>query len=334
MFGTSRRDLQRRRRHRALPEPDRGWLASTGLLVADGVLPAGHRRAMSTRAAARRSPPTGRATSPRSPPRSAATTTRPSARPSRRAAARPSSSAPASCARRPTTPGRAAPPSSSRRPSSRRCTPRRRRLLDELGATAERPTPATSWSCASATRNCARAHLRRTRCRATGSRGWRCPARRRTASCCGSCGPRTCPATSRSPPACSPSSARARTRPGCSPARATRSAPTAASTSSPRQPATRLSTAFDSVTLYGRDPDARPDIYGKVGTSGVSIATLDDMKALYDGFDLCDPTTSVSMTINGPAPTILAYVPQHRHRPAPRHLRGRAGPAADADGGR
>jgi methylmalonyl-CoA mutase len=73
------------------------------------------------------------------------------------------------------------------------------------------------------------------------------------------------------------------------------------------QPATRLSTAFDSVTLYGRDPDERPDIYGKVGTSGVSIATLDDMKALYAGFDLCAPNTSVSMTINGPAPTILAF---------------------------
>ena len=70
--------------------------------------------------------------------------------------------------------------------------------------------------------------------------------------------------------------------------------------------AKRLSTAFDSVTLYGFDPDERPDIYGKVGNSGVSIATLDDMKALYDGFDLCDPATSVSMTINGPAPTILA----------------------------
>ncbi len=72
------------------------------------------------------------------------------------------------------------------------------------------------------------------------------------------------------------------------------------------QPATRLSTAFDSVTLYGRDPDTRPDIYGKIGTSGVSVATLDDMKALFEGFDLCDPATSVSMTINGPAPTILA----------------------------
>lgn len=71
--------------------------------------------------------------------------------------------------------------------------------------------------------------------------------------------------------------------------------------------ATRLSTAFDSVTLYGHDPDTRPDIYGKVGTSGVSIATLDDMKALYDGFDLTAPDTSVSMTINGPAPTILAF---------------------------
>jgi methylmalonyl-CoA mutase len=73
------------------------------------------------------------------------------------------------------------------------------------------------------------------------------------------------------------------------------------------EPATRLSTAFDSVTLYGRDPDPRPDVYGKVGTSGVSIATLEDMKALYDGFDLVSPTTSVSMTINGPAPTILAF---------------------------
>jgi isobutyryl-CoA mutase len=72
------------------------------------------------------------------------------------------------------------------------------------------------------------------------------------------------------------------------------------------QPATRLSTAFDSVTLYGADPDRRPDIYGKVGNSGVSIATLDDMKVLYSGFDLLDPTTSVSMTINGPAPTLLA----------------------------
>ncbi|NHZ65630.1 fused isobutyryl-CoA mutase/GTPase IcmF [Massilia genomosp. 1] len=70
--------------------------------------------------------------------------------------------------------------------------------------------------------------------------------------------------------------------------------------------AKRLSTAFDSVTLYGADPALRPDIYGKVGNSGVSIATLDDMKVLYDGFNLCSPSTSVSMTINGPAPTILA----------------------------
>ena len=72
------------------------------------------------------------------------------------------------------------------------------------------------------------------------------------------------------------------------------------------QPAARLSTAFDSVTLYGEDPAMRPDIFGKVGNSGVSIATLDDMKKLYSGFDLCSPTTSVSMTINGPAPMILA----------------------------
>jgi isobutyryl-CoA mutase len=72
------------------------------------------------------------------------------------------------------------------------------------------------------------------------------------------------------------------------------------------QPATRLSVAFDSVTLYGSDPDERPDIYGKVGNSGVSVATIEDMAALFDGFDLCDPSTSVSMTINGPAPAILA----------------------------
>lgn len=73
------------------------------------------------------------------------------------------------------------------------------------------------------------------------------------------------------------------------------------------QPAIRLSTAFDSVTLYGEDPAPRPDIYGKVGNSGVSIATVDDAKKLYSGFDLCDPKTSVSMTINGPAPMILAF---------------------------
>lgn len=71
--------------------------------------------------------------------------------------------------------------------------------------------------------------------------------------------------------------------------------------------AKRLSTAFDSVTLYGNDPAVRPDIYGKVGNAGVSIATVDDMQVLYDGFDLCDPSTSVSMTINGPAPTVLAF---------------------------
>jgi len=71
--------------------------------------------------------------------------------------------------------------------------------------------------------------------------------------------------------------------------------------------AKRLSTAFDSVTLYGADPDLRPDIYGKVGNSGVSIATLEDIKTLYEGFDLCSQTTSVSMTINGPAPIILAF---------------------------
>ncbi len=69
----------------------------------------------------------------------------------------------------------------------------------------------------------------------------------------------------------------------------------------------RLSTAFDSVTLYGRDPHQRPDIWGKVGNSGVSVCTVDDAKKLYSGFDLCDPRTSVSMTINGPAPIVLAF---------------------------
>ncbi len=73
------------------------------------------------------------------------------------------------------------------------------------------------------------------------------------------------------------------------------------------QPFARLSTAFDSVTLYGADPDERPDIYGKIGESGVSICTVEDMERLYAGFDLCDPRTSVSMTINGPAPIILAF---------------------------
>ncbi len=101
------------------------------------------------------------------------------------------------------------------------------------------------------------------------------------------------------------------------------------------QPATRLSTAFDSVTLYGFDPDERPDIYGKIGTSGVSIATLDDMKVLFDGFDLCDPTTSVSMTINGPAPTILAMflntaIDQRRDRFEADHDRPPSTAEADA----
>ena len=76
---------------------------------------------------------------------------------------------------------------------------------------------------------------------------------------------------------------------------------------SANMPANRLSTAFDSVTLYGEDPDHRPDIYGKIGNSGVSVCCLDDAKKLYSGFDLCDPRTSVSMTINGPAATIAAF---------------------------
>ena len=97
------------------------------------------------------------------------------------------------------------------------------------------------------------------------------------------------------------------------------------------QKATRLSTAFDSVTLYGEDPHTRPDIYGKVGNSGVSIATLDDMKKLYSGFDLCDPATSVSMTINGPAPIILAmFMNTAIDQQVERHLKADAARWADA----
>ncbi len=91
------------------------------------------------------------------------------------------------------------------------------------------------------------------------------------------------------------------------------------------QPAARLSTAFDSVTLYGEDPAPRPDIYGKIGNSGVSIATLDDMKKLYSGFDLCDPKTSVSMTINGPAPMVLAmFMNTAIDQQVEKHLRSEA----------
>ena len=90
-------------------------------------------------------------------------------------------------------------------------------------------------------------------------------------------------------------------------------------------PAIRLSTAFDSVTLYGEDPDQRPDIYGKIGNSGVSICCLDDAKKLYSGFNLCDPKCSVSMTINGPAPMMLSFFYERRHRPTVRDLHSRAG---------
>ena len=96
-------------------------------------------------------------------------------------------------------------------------------------------------------------------------------------------------------------------------------------------PAKRLSTAFDSVTLYGNDPDRRPDIYGKVGNSGVSIATVEDMQVLYDGFDLCEPSTSVSMTINGPAPTILAFYFNAAFRQQQEKFEQEKGRAPDTD---
>jgi methylmalonyl-CoA mutase len=96
--------------------------------------------------------------------------------------------------------------------------------------------------------------------------------------------------------------------------------------------AKRLSTAFDSVTLYGYDPDRRPDIYGKVGNSGVSVCTLDDVKVLYGGFELCAPNTSVSMTINGPGAHHAGHVSQYGHRPAGGQIsRGKGPSAPDAD---
>ena len=98
--------------------------------------------------------------------------------------------------------------------------------------------------------------------------------------------------------------------------------------------ATRLSTAFDSVTLYGRDPDERPDIYGKVGTSGVSVATLEDMKALYDGFDLVSPTTQRLDDDQRPGPDRAGVLPQHRDRPAGRQVPRRARPRAHRGGAR
>ena len=92
------------------------------------------------------------------------------------------------------------------------------------------------------------------------------------------------------------------------------------------QPAVRLSTAFDSVTLYGEDPGERPDVWGKVGESGVSICTVEDMERLYAGFDLSAPTTSVSMTINGPAPMILAmFMNTAIDQQVEKHLRATGG---------
>ena len=127
---------------------------------------------------------------------------------------------------------------------------------------------------------------------------------------------------SRTPRASIPTAARRRIRRACSPGRGRRSARTGASTTSAAgQAGVRLSTAFDSVTLYGEDPAERPDVYGKVGNSGVSVATLDDAKRLYSGFDLCEPSTSVSMTINGPGADHPRLLPQCRDRPAGReHL--------------
>ena len=201
------------------------------------------------------------------------------------------------------------------------------------GPRSSRPTRATSRSSRSATRR-STPRWCGSRCPATGSVGSRCRATPTTATSCRSCGGRTSPATSRSPPACSRSSGTTRTPPGCSPARATRSAPTAASRCSREgQPATRLSTAFDSVTLYGRDPDKRPDIYGKVGTSGVSVATLDDMRELYAGFDLTSPDDERVDDDQRPRADDPRVLPQHGHGPRGRVVGGRAGTRAERGGG-
>ena len=163
------------------------------------------------------------------------------------------------------------------------------------------------------------------------------PRHRAGPSSSASCGPRTCPATSRSPPGCSPTE-----RDDEDPTRMFAGEGGPAKTNArfhylaAGQPATRLSVAFDSVTLYGADPDERPDIYGKVGNSGVSVATLDDMADPVRRASTCATRrTSVSMTINGPAPAILAMylataIDQHPElepgggaAPGPRHGAGR-----------
>ena len=219
------------------------------------------------------------------------------------------------------------------RPPSRCCWPRPTTSSTRAAARCWRcgrrsstPTPARNTSCACATRRSARRWLR-PRSPAPASPRCRCRAGATTARSCRGCCARTCPAASPIPPASSPSSARARIRRGCSPAKAIRSAPTPASSSSPRTAdAKRLSTAFDSVTLYGFDPDERPDIYGKIGNSGVSIATLDDIEALYDGFDLCSPYDLGVDDHQRPGADHPRDVLQHRHRPAARPLRGRERP--------
>ena len=321
VFGTVASPLQRRRRHRPLPVPP-GRPRPTRL--------AGRRRSAAT---GRRADvdPRARPSSRRDRDRYLADIADDGARlpprqPTRRSAA----------ARRRQQLVRGGRTARGRR--ARRGRHRRRGAAGEVerrrGAVAE---PAATCSTAGPTRS-PRTGPTRTPVRPCPARrcpAWLCPGTPTTASCCAGCARRTCPASSRTRPECSPSNGRARTRLACSPGegdafRTNRRFHLLAA----GQPATRLSTAFDSVTLYGFDPDVRPDIYGKVGNSGVSIATLDDMKELYRGFDLCDPSTSVSMTINGPAPDDPRHVPQHRHRrPAgPRRAAFRA--AADRGRGR
>ena len=166
-----------------------------------------------------------------------------------------------------------------------------------------------------------RTRLTRSRCPARVIPRVALPRSRTTASCCASCARRTCPAASRSPPACSRSSARARTRRGCSPARATPSAPTAASTCCRRAAG---DPAVDRVRLghaLRPRPGERPDVYGKVGNSGVSIATLDDMKALYAGFDLVRAHHVGVDDDQRPGADDPGDVPEYRDRPAGRKFR-------------
>ena len=286
VFGTSAATLQRRRRHRPLPAPGRRCSTPHGLPLTHGVLPAADRQGRPTGAAAVIPPARARYLAEIADVGARLPRANGTSRPTRCGGCSSSRAVRAELAGdcRTSGGGCAVDDAAGQVADGQRC------AASRTGPPSSSRTPATSRSSGSGTGSCA---PRSTRESLSGNaiprvalprydrpRGAAAvPARGEPAG--------VLPVHRR---ACSRSSARARTRPGCSPARATRSAPTGGSSCCPQDSqATRLSTAFDSVTLYGRDPGESPDVYGKVGTSGVSIATLEDMKALYDGFDLTAP---------------------------------------------